>query len=249
MSRVGFLTRSAIMFKSRLPELKIISAGIMNALPHLLCALMLAASCLPLFALTADASDVERTLGEMQKRYASVRSLAGSFVLINRAPQGIEQVESGLFWIKKPALMRWEYSNPEGMLFVSDGKKCFLYDPQERQVTVQSLTTEELLNTPLKFLLGAVDFEESFYVGPEDEIVPQREGLQMIRLEPKSEKDYTSLALGIDSKTFDLVQLVIREQDGNTREYFFKDLKTDVKIKDKDWFTFKIPEGVEVYGE
>jgi outer membrane lipoprotein-sorting protein len=185
--------------------------------PKTLC-LLLPACCLLFFLSTAYTSDVETVLDEMQQHYASADTITGSFVLTNRAPQGIEQVERGVFWLKKPALMKWKYSDPEGMLFIADGKKGLLYDPRDRQVTEQSLSTEELLNTPLKLL-------------------------------PISETDYSYLVLEIDNTSFDLIRLTIREQDGNTREYNFTDLKTNVKIEDRDFFRFEIPEGVEVYRE
>jgi len=205
--------------------------------------------CLLFFLSTAYTSDVETVLDEMQQHYASIDTITGSFVLTNRAPQGIEQVDRGVFWLKKPALMKWEYSDPEGMLFIADGKEGFLYDPLDRQVTVQSLTTEELLNTPLKLLLGAGDIEEGFHIVPEDEFETGADGAQRVRLVPISETNYSYLVLEIDNTSFDLVRLTIKEQDGNTREYHFTDLKTDVRIEDKDFFRFEIPEGVEVYRE
>jgi outer membrane lipoprotein carrier protein len=216
--------------------------------PKTLC-LLLPACCLLFFLSTAYTSDVETVLDEMQQHYASADTITGSFVLTNRAPQGIEQVERGVFWLKKPALMKWKYSDPEGMLFIADGKKGLLYDPRDRQVTEQSLSTEELLNTPLKLLLGNSDIEESFHIVPEDETENGADGTQRVRLVPISETDYSYLVLEIDNTSFDLIRLTIREQDGNTREYNFTDLKTNVKIEDRDFFRFEIPEGVEVYRE
>lgn len=207
------------------------------------------ACCLLFFLSTAYTSDVETVLGKMQQRYASADTITGSFVLTNRAPQGIEQVERGVFWLKKPALMKWEYSDPEGMMFVADGKEGFLYDPRDRQVTVQSLTTKDLLNTPLELLLGAGDVEESFHIVSENAFEPATDGTQRVRLVPISETDYSYLDLEIDNTSFDLVRLTIKELDGNTREYHFTDLKTDVKIKDKNFFRFEIPEGAEIYRE
>jgi outer membrane lipoprotein carrier protein len=209
--------------------------------------LLLPACCLLFFLSTAYTSDVETVLSRMQQRYASIDTIAGSFVLTNTAPHGIEQVEKGVFWLKKPALMRWEYSDPEGMLFIADGKESFIYDPRDRQVTVESLTTEELLNTPLKLLLGTGDIEESFHIVAEDETGTGADGTQRVRLVPISETNYSYMVLEIDNASFDLARLTISEPDDSTREYHFTDLKTDVKIEDKDFFSFEIPEGVEVY--
>ena len=118
--------------------------------------------------------------------------------------------------------------------------------PGDRQVTVQSFTTEELLNTPLKFLLGAEDIGESFFIEPE--LAPDKvsEGTQFVRLIPKSETDYAFLVLEIDKTSHDLRRLTIREHSGDVLEYTFTDLKTDVKVSNK-MFRFKIPEDAEVH--
>src|SRR5512144_410947 len=69
----------------------------------------------------------EAVLG-IQKRYAAVDSLSADFQQKYRGP-GIEQTESGVLWMKKPGLMRWEYAEPEKKLFIADGRETFLYTP------------------------------------------------------------------------------------------------------------------------
>ena len=180
----------------------------------------------------------------MQQRYSSIETISSSFIFTSKG-LGIEQVEKGVLWLKKPALMRWEYSYPEEKLFVADGKEGFLYEPEDRKVTVQSLTTEELLCTPLKFLFGAGDVEENFHIVPENEFRPTVERSQVIRLIPKTESDYSFLVLEIDDESSDLVRLTFQDPGGDMREYVFADIKLDVKV-DKKKFRFKPPDGVEV---
>jgi len=195
--------------------------------------------------LPAYGSDAETALAEMQRRYASVRTISGFFRL-TYTDMSIEQVESGEFWLKKPAFMRWEYRQPEEKLFVADGRETFFYVPVDRQVTVQSFTAEELLSTPLKFLLGGQDIEESFYVESGYEFGGESGGTQTFRLIPKSETEYSFLILEIDEKSFDLKRMAIREHSGNILEYVFTDLKTNIKVSDRK-FRFKIPEDTEVH--
>jgi len=181
----------------------------------------------------------------MQRRYASVATVTGSFRLSSKIPGFEQQVESGEFWLKKPGKMRWEYRHPEGQIFVADGKETFFFVPQDNQVTVQSFTAEELQSTPLKFLLGSGDYRESFFIAPESEFIMESDGTQIIRLTPKNETEYSFLVLQIDKESSDLRRLTIQEQNGNTMEYLFTGLKTDVKVND-DTFLFEIPEGAEV---
>ena len=191
------------------------------------------------------ASDAEAALAAMQRRYASVQTISGSFRLTN-TDIGIEQVESGEFWLKKPALMSWEYHEPEEMLLVADGKEIFFYVPLDRQVTVQSFTAEELMSTPLKFLLGGKDIEESFFIESGYEFSEGSGNTQIVKLTPKNETLYKFLILEIDEKSSDLRRLTIRELSGRILEYVFTDLKMNVKVSDKK-FRFEIPDDVEVH--
>jgi len=193
----------------------------------------------------AYASNAETALEGMQRRYASVETISGSFRL-TYSDQGIEQVESGEFWLKKPAFMRWEYRYPEEKLFIADGRETYFYEPLDRQVTVQSFTAEELLSTPLKFLLGAEGIDNSFVVEPEHEIGHESEGMVSVRLTPRSEAEYAFLVLEIDAATSGLRRLTIYEQSGDTLEYQFSDLKMNVKVSNEK-FKFKIPDDTEVY--
>jgi outer membrane lipoprotein carrier protein len=206
--------------------------------------------CLLLFILLipflpAYATDAETALAGMQKRYASVQTISGSF-RISYIDLNIEQVESGEFWLKKPAYMRWEYHHPEEKLFVADGKETFFYEPLDRHVTVQTFTADELMSTPLKFLLGAENIEENFFIEAVYESGEESAGTKIVRLIPKNEADYSFMILEIDDVSFDLRRLSIREKSGNILEYVFTDLRTNVNISNKK-FRFKIPEDVEVH--
>jgi len=68
----------------------------------------------------------------------------------------------------------------------------------------------------------------------------------MVRLTPKApDLDYSYLVLEIDSRTFDLRRIAIRERTGNLSEFAFTEMRTNVKINDNR-FRFQMPKGVEV---
>jgi outer membrane lipoprotein carrier protein len=205
--------------------------------------LLLGECCItPIFS---SAADIESVVAGLQGRYSSIKTMTGSFQQTYRAP-GIDQAESGVFWLKKPGLMRWEYRNPEEKLFIADGRETFLYVPADRQVTVQSFSTTEMHNTPLEFLLGAVDIKRSFAVSWGNELKPRSEGTFLVRLTPRrSDAEYSYLVVEVNQKNYDLERIVIREPGGNTSEFVFADLKTNVKVDDS-LFKFKAPKGVEI---
>jgi outer membrane lipoprotein carrier protein len=190
--------------------------------------------------LRADEADAESALRCMQKRYSATKTVTGSFRLYHR-DFGVEQLESGKFWLKKPAYMKWEYDRPEGQLFVANGSESFFYVPQDRQVTVQSFDEADLENSPVGFLLGSGKFGETFAVESVPGSEARLEGTLVAGLKPGSaDPDYALLVLEIDRATCDLRRLELQEHSGGTLEYLFSGLRTDLKIDD-GYFRFRVP--------
>jgi outer membrane lipoprotein carrier protein len=193
----------------------------------------------------AFASDLNAVVAGLQGRYASVETIAGDFKQTYRAP-GIDQVESGVFQMKRPGFMRWEYRQPEEKLFVADGREAFLYVPRDHQVTIQSFKASDIHGTPLEFLLGATDIKKSFSVSSESVFKPIVAQTVLLRLTPRSGGgEYEFLVVEIDQNTFDLRRIIIREHGGNTSEFLLTNIVVNVKIETKA-FQFKPPKGVEV---
>jgi outer membrane lipoprotein carrier protein len=191
-----------------------------------------------------DAADLADVISGLQKHYAAVETVKGSFRQTYRAP-GIKREESGSFWLKRLGLMRWEYRVPEEQLFVADGKQSYLFVPRDRQVTIQPFTASDLHSTPLEFLLGSGDIKKSFAVSWEVEFKPVEAGTHLIRLVPhQKDTGYAFLVLELDARTFDLRRIAIREPAGSTTEFLLNDVSTNEKI-DKSIFRFKTPKGVE----
>ncbi len=222
------------------------SAKILLRPARLLCAVFLfigGVGCNP----TSYTMDLEGIVKRFQQRHAAVETVTGNFQHHYRAPaQGIEQEESGVFWFKRPDLMRWESRQPEEKLFVVDGKESFHYIPLDYQVYVQPFTEADLHNTPLELLLGSVDIYKNYEVDWELNILPKAELNCLIRLTSRlPEPGYSYLVLELDQETWDLQRLIIKETTGNTSEFVFEEVKTNVKIDDRK-FRFKPPDGVDV---
>jgi outer membrane lipoprotein carrier protein len=96
---------------------------------------------------------------QVEKHYDRVSSMRAEFTESYRGA-GIERVESGTVWLKKPGRMRWEYREPREKLFVSDGRTAYFYVPGERQARRAPLNKLDDLRTPLRFLLGKADLEK-----------------------------------------------------------------------------------------
>ena len=199
-----------------------------------------------LVCLPVAAADFDEALRAMERRYAKTDTVVGNFRQIYRAPGITLEEESGVFQLKRPGLMRWEYRTPEEKLFVADGKDCFLYAPRDRQVTTYPLTPADLARTPFAFLLGGGNVRRDYSASSEKEFKPAFSGTILLRLTPvRDNGEYSFVAIELDAGTFDIRRVVIREQSGNTSEFFLSDIEINSKMNEKN-FQFRPPKGVEI---
>src|ERR1700743_3386703 len=85
--------------------------------------------CLPLGVapLHAADTDLNALLKGIEHRYNSAKTLQVHFVESYSVQVRARKSESGQLTLRKPGRMRWDYSEPMGKLFVSDGKDVYLY--------------------------------------------------------------------------------------------------------------------------
>ena len=111
-----------------------------------------------LCALAARAdSSIDQLIKKVQDRYNGAQTLSVQFIenyiILGRA----RPPESGTLQLRKERKMRWEYSQPEGKLFISDGKEIYLYTAADNRVEKMPLKDTEDMRAPLAFLLGRLD--------------------------------------------------------------------------------------------
>ena len=103
---------------------------------------------------------VDNLLKSVESRYNQAKTLE---VLFNESytPQGKPpRTESGKLMLRKPGRMRWDYTQPKGKLFVSDGKYLWLYTPADNRAERMKLQESEDMRAPLAFLLGKLNFRK-----------------------------------------------------------------------------------------
>ena len=69
--------------------------------------------------------------------------------------------ETGELSLQKPGKMRWEYTQPAGKLFLSDGKLIYYYNPVSKRAEKMKVRESEDMRAPLAFLLGKLDFKRT----------------------------------------------------------------------------------------
>jgi len=199
--------------------------------------------------LVVGASDAAQDLAQsVQKHYDTVRDFSADFVHTYQGGMLNKVItERGHVLIKKPGKMRWDYAAPDEKLFVSDGVKLYSYLPQDKQVIVGNVPPEDQASTPTLFLAGKGDLLRDFVPSLLDAVPPGfPAGTRALKLVPKSAApDYDWLVLEIDPASLAIRGLVTVDAQGGQSTFFFRNLKENAGLADKD-FAFRIPHGVDV---
>ncbi len=119
---------------------------------------------LPVHAQANLSADERAILARAQATLQNLASAQGSFVETSGA-----QRREGRFYLQRPGKMRFEYSNPAGLLVVSDGSNVKRYDPR-----LNVFRQVPLSQTPLStFLARTVRLDQGVRI---DRVVRMQDG-------------------------------------------------------------------------
>jgi outer membrane lipoprotein carrier protein len=187
------------------------------------------------------ASDTARAL---QQKYDHVKDFTADFTHVYEG--GVLKKtarETGTVQIKKPGMMRWDYTTPERKEFVSDGHKVYSYVPTDKQVIVSTMPSDDQATTAVLFLTGKGNLTRDFDVSYADGAAPDTWAL---RLDPRrKQRDYDWLVLVVDRSTLQIRGLTAADQQGGTSTFTFTNYRENTGVPDKA-FEFKIPRGTDV---
>ncbi|NVK24367.1 MAG: outer membrane lipoprotein chaperone LolA [Gammaproteobacteria bacterium] len=141
----------------------------------------------------------------------------------------------GQLVFKQPGKFRWEVTEPEQELLLSNGKSLWWYNPFLEQVSIYD-AEEAVSTTPFALLVSNKDetwnkfviekVESGFVITPKDDDTSQ----------------VTKLAVHFDK--FLLTQIVITDRTQQTSAYVLSKHKFDKKLKHE--FDFEIPESIDI---
>jgi len=189
--------------------------------------------------------NVKAVAAAVDAHYNHLHSLEAEFTEVYRG-SGMDRMESGTLWLKKPGKMRWEYRSPREKLFVSNGKDAWFYVPDDRQARKESAKKLEDVRSPLAFLLGKTKLAKELRgLSLAPDIEPLTAGNVVMRGVPTALSDQINeIVLEVTPESH-IARLIIQGVDGATTEYRFANQKEDVTIADGR-FDFKAPAGTEV---
>ncbi|MEO6759766.1 MAG: outer membrane lipoprotein chaperone LolA [Saprospiraceae bacterium] len=198
-------------------------------------------SFLAVSAFSADV-DVPKLLRSVEGRYNSVKTLEMDFQQTFTTPNQARRTESGRLFLRKPGRMRWEYSKPDGKLYVSNGSDYWYYSPISRRAEKMKLKEAEDMQAPMAFLIGKLDFQRDF----EQFVIKQEGSMVRITAVPKNldKAPYRGVSF-LAAPDFRIEQLTVRGQDASTMDFQFRN-ETRNPTQKESLYVYVPPPGVEV---
>ena len=199
-----------------------------------------------MLAVSAFAGDakLDGLLKSVESRYNRAKTLQVVFHE-EYTPQGKpRRSESGTLMLRKPRLMRWDYDQPKGKLFVSDGKYLWLYTPSENRAEKMKFQETEDLRAPLAFLLGKLNFEKEFR-----NLEGRPDGAEAkdmrIKAEPKTDNLPYSAVEFVVTADSRIREVKVTGFDHSILNFVFEQEKMDPTLDGK-LFQFQVPKGAEL---
>jgi outer membrane lipoprotein carrier protein len=192
------------------------------------------------FLALADSSANE-LIKKVENRYNGVRTLSVNFVETYSILGHARPPEVGTLILRKQGKMRWDYTRPQGKLFVADGKNTYLYTAKDNRVEKVSLKESEDMRAPFAFLLGRLDMKKEF----RDFQVRQGDGGVWLDASAKDmHVPYDGIEMLIASEG-SIRELKVKGRDQSILAYLFTNEKVNPPVSDQQ-FHFTIPRGAEV---
>jgi chaperone LolA len=185
-------------------------------------------------------ADLDTIVARLQERYDCSRSMQANFDETLSSPGGMTRTRKGTVYFRKIGRMRWEFAAPSEGTVVSDGKTVYDYEKDLNQV-VELPVNKALKSSATAFLLGLGNIRRDFKVALPP--APSNDGLMHVILSPKGGGD--TMELGLDPKSYDIVNFKLTNQVGGVTGLKFSDIRTNVALDDS-LFTFTVPEGADV---
>ena len=199
----------------------------------------------------AGDADLDRLLKGVETRYNRAKTLQVLFheEYTPPGPGGgpARRSESGRLMLQKPGRMRWDYSQPQGKLFISDGKFMWLYTPAgpsgHPRAEKMKLQETDDMRAPLAFLLGKLNFQKEFrnvQARPEGAGAGTR-----ITAEPKTDNlPYSAVEFVVTAQNR-IREVKVTGFDNSILDFTFEEESLNPPLDGK-LFQFQAPPGAEV---
>ncbi|MCU7802487.1 MAG: outer membrane lipoprotein chaperone LolA [Candidatus Thiodiazotropha sp. (ex Lucinoma borealis)] len=161
---------------------------------------------------------------------------------LEQQDDGPVYISHGVFYLKRPGLLRWEYDAPGEQLIVADGDRIWLHDIELEQVSHRSQQAA-LKGTPAQLLSDLAPITDHFQVND----LGEQDGLSWVELLPKEkEAQFASVRLALNDNR--LQRMVMADNFGQTTRFFFDNVQRNPTLNDA-LFKFVPPSMIDLIGD
>jgi outer membrane lipoprotein carrier protein len=197
-------------------------------------------------AKTPPKDEITALVDSVQHYYEKTKDYTADFIQIYRRVALSQDTESrGTLQLKRPGLVRWAYAKPTEKLFLVDGKRLWMADPEYEQVMVDANFKTSELSATIKFLWGEGKLTDNFTAKLIDGKPLGATKEKALELTPKTGATYAKVVLLVDPSSGEVKESVLYESAGNTNRFKFTNVKLNTGLKE-DLFTYTPPPGWEV---
>ncbi len=195
-------------------------------------------------------ASTEEVIKQVQSTYDKAADVSSEFVQKVKIKSLEREVEkSGKALFKKPGKLRVEYDGEEGRLYISDGKKMWVYEKGDTQVQVFNVDAQTIPEEALTFLGGLGNLRAQFRVSGlsdnEKKSITANPNLDWLLLIPKNaQSQMEELLMGFDKQAHTVSEAYMKNESGNVSHYFFKNVQLNSSLPDSQ-FSFEKPKGVK----
>lgn len=188
---------------------------------------------------------VDELVQQFESSYRGVRSLRAEFTQTYVA-EGGTRIESGVVYLARGGLMRWDYQHPIEKLVLSDGKHLLLYVPEAKQLTRSPVQSSGDIRVPFELLLTRLNLRRVFARFEFADAVAHDPGDDVLRAFPKQKyaQDYTDVLIEL-TPNLDVRRLVVDYADRGRMKFEFEHIERNPHL-DPGVFRFTPPPGTEI---
>lgn len=175
----------------------------------------------------------------LQDQLASLKSFKAQFSqkVTDKQGQAVMQGE-GTIALQQPMMIRWQQTNPDDTLFVSNGDKTYYFDSFAEQVTIMQ-TSSLIDSTPFVLLTSKDPAQWEKY-----SVLATNSGFS-VTPNKGVESQVEQLDITFAGNEQGLAKLVVTDNSGQLSSFTFNDAQVNTPL-DKSTFEFTPPEGVEI---
>jgi outer membrane lipoprotein carrier protein len=156
----------------------------------------------------------------------------------------ISEQSTGHMWLSSPNQFKWVYETPGPQVIIANGDRVWIYDEDLEQVTIRQ---QDSTQNPLYVLLNKSQTEDNYIIEKIQHEDQQNQAVNWISLIPKIASDeIKQVWVGVLEDNIKILKL--KNQLDNIVVFEFNQAIKNPLLAE-DFFTFNVPDGVDVISD